>query len=235
MSDRHTNNLDSEQAFDRMLESAAPGVRPSDEYRRNLRMMVLYGLEKRQRRAKVNKLVVFCTLCVCTVIAGNQSRLGSDGFDMELSTLADGSPKQQSVLGNERVNVIEYHDIDDFKRFAETFFEKEAAGEYDFDRLVGWTIGGETILDGPRKYEKDGEISWMGNPLNETSDAFKFRYWQFLTMHESTFYESIDSGEAVFLGTEIREFGSVRVKLEKWASYFAGFGEVIYWRGEPVE
>ncbi len=228
--------------MDTRLSSLAPGVRPRDEFRQNLRMVLRSHapaeqpqIESRRmthrqpRRHRVLALVA--AMFVLTLIVGEGGQqLGSYDFDL----VPGINPRTgDSVLRDELKTMTFTSNQDSEIETFEQVYALEAAGIERLTWATGWTVGGITCFMADFVYEVDGEPITITRLPKDSPSVFTGEVIAFLASNEIECLDAVQAGRATELPPEVVMIDGSSITMQKWRVMAPDGTEAIYWRGSP--
>ena len=231
--------------LDTRLRSLAPGVRPRDEFRQNLRMVLrshapveqLEQLQSEspripQRQARRHRvLALVAAMFVLTLVVGEGGRqLGS--YDFELVPGINPWTGNSVLRDNLRTTTFTSSQDSDIETF-EQVYALEAAGIERLAEATGWTVGGTTYFMADFVYEVDGEPITITRQPKDSPSVYTEEVFAFLATNEIECLDAVKAGRATELSPEVVAIDGQPVNMRKWRVTAPDGTEVIYWRGSP--
>ena len=224
--------------LDTRLSSLAPGVRPRDEFRQNLRMVLRSHapaeapqVRPRSQPRHHRVLALIAAMFVLTLVVGESGQeLGS--FDFELvPALSPGSG--DTVLSNELGTMLFRPQPGVETEVYEEVFALEAAGIHRLVSVTGWTVGSTTSYVRHFVYEVDGETVTISDLEDESPEVMTKEMISFLMSRAEACLAAVDEGRARALLPETINIAGQPVTMHKWHVTAADGTEAIYWEGSP--
>lgn len=234
--DRQENDFNNaEERFDDLVRQSAPYVRPSDQHREMLRMILKHNISRHKLR---NRLLTV-TLAII-ILAGGLFQLtdvGSDGFDLfPVTKSIRDLPVAETPFSGVRIGhpnrdlSFSQQDLDELR----SVYEQKMSKQYDLIAVYAWTIRNSTSFILNWQAEVGGgpqSFSHMSLPSDRETGL---QFGEFFANYENVFHERIKDGTARVIGRETIHMEGADILFTKWASSFPEWGEVIFWDGKPV-
>jgi len=231
--------------MDTRLSSLAPGARPRDEFRQNLRMVLrshasaeqleqlqseLPRIPHRQpRRHRVLALVA--AMFVLTLVVGEGGRqLGSYDFDL----VPGINPRTGDSVMRDNLKTTTFTSNQDSE--IETFeqvYALEAAGIERMVEAEGWTVGEITFFTVTYGYDVDGELVTIARLPSDAPHRMSKEMMAYISSYENYSYATIEDGRATELSPEVVVIDGLPITMRKWHIIAPDGREAVYWEGFP--
>ncbi len=219
--------------LEQRLRDAAPPYSPNPRHRRHLRSTLRAELEFPPRRRVSPFLVGLLAALGFLSLASGVTELVSDSLEVEpAGTSVTGHQIWKPVVGQGAYGGDDAGDTPaEQQQFWEAIRQHTAAGEREIVGASAWTVQGKTLFMAEYLQTPGGESVITGsNPGLPPSEASP-KHLPFLIEKGDAFLKMIEEGQAEYRGAEDIMVDGVPFRFEKWATYFPGFGDVIYWSG----
>ncbi|MBU8920306.1 MAG: hypothetical protein KOO63_00450 [Bacteroidales bacterium] len=224
-----------DEEFDDLIRRSAPYVRPPDQHREILRMILRSKIQQQKRRTRL------LTGSLVTIIAAfglfQLTNVGSDGFDLVPSRgpvldfpVAEAPFAGDRIAHPDRGKELSSESLLQLR----SVYEQKSSKQYELLSVNAWTVSGQTIIFLNWEAIVDGKPVQYSDILTPPDREVGLQFSKFLAANESSFYDRIEEGTARISGRETIAVEGIDIQFTKWSSSFPEWGEVIFWDGKPV-
>jgi len=239
MSDEEMRDPLDDQDLDQRLDSLSEGLTLPEDFRRSLKLQLRGEVVRRHRRRGLSRpATLTLSLTVLIVALNTQGTLIGHHFDLKKEALryVEDADRYYSEYGDFSIAVPnDQASTRDHQHFAEALHGESASGTGELVSIEGFTFLGRTELTRSDRYIIDGDSVLVEAPLNEQPKEYLLKKLDFVIDWYDLVVSEAESGELEELPMEIREYPDAAVRFRKWFRNVPGWGDVIYWYGEPID
>ena len=230
MSENHKSEPDNDKALNQWIRGAAPGVRPPDDYRRTLRLILLSKIiSERTKRLPFSALGI-AAVAIFLLFLTTGKEIGSGDFQLK----KHGTTDSGKTTFYSKFTGQGFDGTNTPKETLEQIHQQIEAGQEILQSVEGWTINGITFWSADYVYSINGKLEVWSREPNFPISTLQQRHHEFWECCEKELKEMIDNGRANYLGTEDIIVDGLSVRIDRWAVFFPDWGNVIYSSGGPL-
>lgn len=226
MSENDDRMSDSDLKTEQWIRRTMASVRPPEDYRRTLRL-VLRAEMLRTRHRFVSPAAILAFF-VFMAIAVNQIDVGSGDFGMKPAGESwNGELAFTSKIGNDAAIGLN-------QSIHETIAEHHSAKEAKLKSVFGWVIAGQLYLSATYFYTINGEYHELGRPPDTPATRPSQQHIKFFREFLQEWHHLRNTGNLAYTGFEDCMVDGYPVRFDKWTVSIKDFGPVTYWEGYPL-